>query len=290
MVKDLGYQAVVEKVTVPIQGMSCASCVQKVQTALQGVPGVIRAEVNFATETATVEFVTGQVTIKDLAHAVDAIGYKMLEIEGGTDSVEKEKSSRDAELRALKIKFFAGLCLVIPLFVLVHWDKLGLSEILPLSRSNNFIIQLLFQTPVQFWVGWRFYKGAWTATRHKTSDMNTLIAVGTSAAYLYSLLATFFPHVFAAKGLFPDVYFDTAGAIIVLILLGRLLEARAKGQTSEAIKKLIGPQPKTAGVIRDGLEVEIPVEDVQIDDIVIVKPGEKNTGGWLGPRRTFFCR
>jgi len=275
VLKDLGYEPVVEKITVPVQGMSCASCVNKVQTALQSVPGVIRAEVNFATETATVEYVPGKVTIKDLAKAVEGIGYHLLQIESGGDVVEKEKTAREAELKALKMKFFAGLCLVIPLFVLVHWDKLGLSEILPLSRSTNFIIQLLFQTPVQFWVGWRFYKGAWAATRHKTSDMNTLIAVGTSAAYLYSLVATFSPQIFAAKGLLPDVYFDTAGAIIVLILLGRLLEARAKGQTSEAIKKLIGLQPKTASVVRDNQEVEIPVEDVQIDDIVIVKPGEK---------------
>jgi Cu+-exporting ATPase len=134
---------------------------------------------------------------------------------------------------------------------------------------------LFLQTPVQFWVGWQFYKGALAAARHKTSDMNTLIAVGTSAAYLYSVLATFFPGLFAAEGLAPKVYFDTAGAIIVLILLGRLLEARAKGQTSEAIKKLMGMQAKTAIVLVDGEEFELPIEDVQIGDTVIVKPGGK---------------
>jgi Cu+-exporting ATPase len=137
------------------------------------------------------------------------------------------------------------------------------------------MLQLLLQTPVQFWVGWQFYKGAVAAARHRTSDMNTLIAVGTSAAYLYSILATFFPHLFAAEGLAPRVYFDTAGAIIVLILLGRLLEARAKGQTSEAIKKLIGLQAKTATVLVNGEEHEIPIEEVLIGNTVIVKPGEK---------------
>jgi Cu+-exporting ATPase len=165
--------------------------------------------------------------------------------------------------------------MVAPLFILVHWEKLGLAGILPLTGQTNFILQLFLQTPVQFWVGWQFYRGALAAARHKTSDMNTLIAVGTSAAYLYSVLATFFPGLFAAEGLAPKVYFDTAGAIIVLILLGRLLEARAKGQTSEAIKKLMGMQAKTAIVLVDGEEFELPVEDVQIGDTVIVKPGGK---------------
>jgi Cu+-exporting ATPase len=264
----------VEKVTLPVQGMSCASCVNRVQTALSNVPGVIEADVNFATEKATVTYVSGQVTVKGLSKAVEAIGYKILEIEDG-DVVEREKAGREAEFKRLKHKFTAGVILVVPLFVLVHWDQLGLSRIWPLSKQANFFIQLIFQTPIQFWVGWQFYKGAWAAARHKTSDMNTLIAVGTSAAYIYSLLAILFPWMFAAKGLFPEVYFDTAGAIIVLILLGRLLEARAKSQTSEAIKKLVGLQAKTAIVVRDGREAEIQLEEVQIGDTVIVRPGEK---------------
>ena len=273
-IQELGYEAGGEKVTLPVQGMSCASCVEKVQTALRNVPGVIRADVNFATEKATVEYIPGQVTVKDLSKAVEAIGYTILEIEQG-DVVDKEKAAREAGFKKLKHKFTAGVILVIPLFVLVHWDKLGLSQIWAMSKQTSFFIQLIFQTPIQFWVGWQFYKGTWAAARHKTSDMNTLIAVGTSAAYLYSLLATFFPWMFAAKGLLPEVYFDTAGAIIVLILLGRLLEARAKGQTSEAIKKLIGLQAKTAMVVREGQETEILIEEVQIGDTVVVRPGEK---------------
>ena len=139
----------------------------------------------------------------------------------------------------------------------------------------NFFIQFLLATPVQFWAGWQFYVGFWKAAKHKTSDMNTLIAVGTSAAYLYSLIVTFGSHLIMVKGLMVDVYFDTSAAIIVLILLGRFLEARAKGRTSEAIKKLIGLQPKTARVLRDGNEVDIPVEEVTLGDIVFVRPGEK---------------
>ncbi|MBW2107764.1 MAG: heavy metal translocating P-type ATPase [Deltaproteobacteria bacterium] len=273
-IHDLGYEAGTQRVVLPVQGMSCASCVKRVQDALKGVPGVLRAQVNFATERAAVEYLPGQVTVADLAAAVEAVGYTVLDVEQG-DAVEQEKAAREAEYRALKRKFVAGLFLVIPLFILVHWDKAGLSHLWAMDKQTNFILQLILQTPVQFWVGWQFYRGALAAARHKTTDMNTLIAVGTSAAYLYSVLATFFPWIFAAKGLFPDVYYDTAGAIVVLILLGRLLEARAKGQTSEAIKKLIGLQPKTATVVRDGREIEIPVEDLQIGDTVLVRPGEK---------------
>ena len=273
-VKQLGYQAATKKVLLPVLGMSCASCVGRVQSALNTTPGVIEATVNFATEKASIEYIPNLVKIKDLAKATAAIGYTLVEVEE-EQLVDKEAQARQTEFRRLKNKFLTGLLLVAPLFLFVHWEKLGLSAILPLSGQTNFMLQLLLQTPVQFWVGWQFYKGAVAAARHRTSDMNTLIAVGTSAAYLYSILATFFPHLFAAEGLAPKVYYDTAGAIIVLILLGRLLEARAKGQTSEAIKKLIGLQAKTATVVVNGETHEIPIEQVLIGDTVFVKPGEK---------------
>jgi Cu+-exporting ATPase len=274
-VKDLGYEAGVERVTLPVRGMSCASCVEKVQTALKNVPGVVKASVNFATEKATVEYLPAQVTTRDLAKAVHDAGYELLEPTEGEDVVDKERQAREAEVRRLRNKFIVGLILVVPVLLLANLHMLGLSHLIALKGQTNFLIQLILQTPVQFWVGWQFYRGAWAAARHKTTDMNTLIAVGTSAAYLYSVVAIFFPHLFAAKGLAAGVYFDTAGAIVVLILLGRLLEARAKGHTSEAIKKLIGLQPKTAIVIRDGAEQEIPVADVQIDDQIMVRPGER---------------
>jgi Cu+-exporting ATPase len=274
-VKDLGYEAGVERVTMPIKGMSCASCVEKVQTALKNVPGVVKASVNFATEKATVEYIPGHVTTRDLAKAVHDAGYELVEVEEGADLVEQERQAREAELRKLKQKFIVGLVLVVPIFLLGNLHMIGLSHLVALNRQTNFLIQFLLQTPVQFWVGWQFYRGAWAAMRHRTTDMNTLIAVGTGAAYIYSVLATFFPWLFAAKGLAADVYFDTAGAIICLILLGRLLEARAKGQTSEAVKKLIGLQPKTAIVVCDGKEQSIPVADVRMGDQVMVRPGER---------------
>jgi len=139
----------------------------------------------------------------------------------------------------------------------------------------NFFLQFLTETPIQFWIGWQFYTGAFAAARHRTTNMNTLITVGTSSAYIYSVGATFFPELFELKGYSAGVYFDTAATIIVLILLGKLFEAKAKGQTSEAIKKLIGMQAKTARILKDGSETDIPVEDVEIGDIIIVRPGEK---------------
>jgi Cu+-exporting ATPase len=276
-IKDLGYEAGIEKVTLPIYGMSCASCVKKVEDALNGLEGVVRASVNFATEQATVQYIPGAVSLADFREAIKDAGYEILEAErvGKEDIVDREKAAREAEYRKLKRKFVTGLALVIPVFLLGHWWLLGLSKVLDLSREVNFYLQLIFQTPIQFWVGWQFYVGAWKTAKHKSADMNTLIAVGTTAAYLYSVLATFFPWLFAAKGLVAEAYFDTAGAIIVLILLGRLLEARAKGQTSEAIKKLIGLQAKTARVVREGGEMDIPVEEVKIGDLVVVRPGEK---------------
>jgi len=276
-VKDLGYKAGLEKITLPVHGMSCASCVKKVEGALNGLDGVIKTSVNFATERAAVQYIPGAVSLDDFRKAVKDAGYEILEtgrVEK-QDIVDQERAAREAEFQKLKRKFVSGLVLVIPVFILAYWKLLGLDRLYNLNREANFLLQLLFQTPIQFWVGWQFYSGAWKSARHKSADMNTLIAVGTSAAYIYSVLAMFFPHLFSAQGLMAEVYFDTAGAIIVLILLGRLLEARAKGQTSEAIKKLIGLQAKTARVIRNGREEDIPVEEVAIGDRVVVRPGEK---------------
>lgn len=273
-IHDLGFGVKQEKIVLPIQGMSCSSCVNRVETALSHVPGIIQAHVNLALQNATVEITPGKVTVKDVTREIEALGYKVPHIEEGL-GIDKEKLAREEEVKNLKQKFLAGLILIIPIFVLMSWDHLGLSPLWELSKKTNFILQFFLQTPVQFWIGWQFYQGAWATLKHKTTDMNTLIAVGTSAAYGYSVLATFFPKLFVVKGLVPEVYFDTAGAIIVIILLGRLLEAQAKGKTSEAIKRLLGLQPKTAIIIRDEQELEISIEDVQIGDIVIVRPGGK---------------
>ncbi|MDO8282522.1 MAG: heavy metal translocating P-type ATPase [Thermodesulfovibrionia bacterium] len=274
-IKDLGFGVSLSKITIPIKGMTCASCVEKVRKALAVLDGVISASVNFATETATVEYNPVQAGMRDFKKVVRDLGYDIVEAEKGEDIVEKEKREREKDLNRLKVKLIAGTALTIPIFVLMLWDQIGMSSVIAIPMQMNFLMQFLAGTPVQFWVGWQFYRGAISAARHRTTNMNTLIAVGTSAAYIYSVTATFFPSVFEIKGYSAHVYFDTAATIIVLILLGRFFEARAKGKTSEAIKKLIGMQAKTARLIKNGEEKDVPIEDVEIGDIILVRPGEK---------------
>ena len=274
-IKDLGYESGTETITIGVAGMSCASrgIMNSISRIVHTPP--VSASVNFAAEQATIEYLPEIVSLSDIQDTIKDLGYKTPDTAKNDDPVEREKKGREQTLRTLKVKFFTGLSLLLPILILVHWQNLGLEKILPLTRQTNFLLQLILQIPIQFWVGSQFFQGAWKALKHKTSDMNTLIALGTGAAFTYSVVVTFFPSLFAAEGLVADVYFDTAGVIIVLILLGRLLETRAKGQTSEAIKKLIGLQAKTATIIRNGNEVEIPVEEVAIGDKVVVRPGEK---------------
>jgi len=272
-VRNLGYDAKSEKMIVPIQGMSCASCVNKVEKAIRSLQGVIQASVNLATEKASIEYIPEMLSLRDIQRVVQDAGYRVLEVRE-EDIVERERLAREAELSELKLKFLIGASLLLPILILMYGAGF-LEKWVGLPKEINFFIQFLLATPVQFWAGWQFYIGFWKAIRHKTSDMNTLIAMGTSAAYFYSLMITFFPHRIMVKGLMVDVYFDTSAAIIVLILLGRFLEARAKGETSEAIKKLIGLQPKRARVIREGQEMDIPIEEVFTGEIVVVRPGEK---------------
>jgi Cu+-exporting ATPase len=275
VIKDLGYGVSPSEMLLPIKGMTCASCVKAVQDALASVDGVLAVSVNFATEKASISYLSDRAGIREFKKAVQEAGYEVVEAERGEDIVEKEQREREAAYQSLKKKVLIGASFAISLFVLVLWDKIGLTNVVVLPKQVNFLLQLFIATPVQFWIGWQFYAGALAAARHKTTNMNTLIAIGTSAAYVYSLVATFFPSVFELKGYSAHVYFDTAATIIVLILLGRLFEAKAKGQTSEAIKKLIGLQAKSARILKDGSETDVPIEDVEIGTIVVVRPGEK---------------
>ncbi|MFQ5466039.1 MAG: copper ion binding protein, partial [Thermodesulfobacteriota bacterium] len=274
-IRDLGYGAGVERITLPVTGMSCASCVDKIEGALGALGGVVQASVNFATEKATVDYIPTIVGVDDMVRAVRGAGYDAVVAGVEEDLLEREEKARRQAFSALRTRLIVGIFLTAPIFVLTYPGFFGLTGVLDISRQTYFLLMFILATPVQFWCGKRFYTGAYGAARHGTTDMNTLIAVGTSAAYLYSITATFMPGFFEARGFEPAVYFDTAAAIIVLILLGRLLEARARGQTSEAIKKLMGMQAKTARVVREGAEVDIPIEDVEAGDIVVVRPGEK---------------
>ncbi|MEE8619212.1 MAG: heavy metal translocating P-type ATPase [Dehalococcoidales bacterium] len=260
-ISQLGYGMATKKSIFPVGGMTCASCVNRVEQALSSVSGVIFANVNLASEKATIEYVEGT-EIADLRRAVKEAGY---ELGSEAETLEDVTTAAQKEIRIVRNRFIFAAILGLTIMALM-WS--------PVFVGKPYLLWAL-ATPVQFWAGWRFYRGTWGSLRHRTADMNTLIAVGTSAAYLYSMVAVLAPGLFTADGLGPHLYFDTSAMIITLILLGRFLEARAKGQASEAIKKLIGMQPKTALIIRDGEEVEIPIEDVQVGDLIRVRPGER---------------
>jgi Cu+-exporting ATPase len=267
-IQDLGYEVPVRQLTLAIEGMSCASCVAAVEKALHAVPGVLRADVNLATEKATTQTLP-TVQIEDLTRAVAEVGYSAAPV--AEVAPKREQAARSQEIGRLGIKTLVGAVLSLPIMLgsFPEWFPW-----VPKLLTEPFVLFLL-AAPVQLWVGWQFHKGFWAALKHRTADMNTLVSVGTNAAYLYSVAATFFPAVFAARGLLANVYYDTAAMLMTLIMLGRFLEARARGRTSEAIKKLMGLQAKTARVARDGQEVDIPVEEVQVGDLVVVRPGEK---------------
>ena len=260
-VSQLGYGVATRKSIFPVGGMTCASCVARVEEALSSVPGVISASVNLASEKATVEYLEGT-ALADMRRAVKDAGY---ELGPEAQALEDVTTAAQREIRVIRNRFIIAVILT--------------SAIMALGWSPSFVgksyLLLALATPVQFWAGLRFYRGAWGALKHRTSDMNTLIAVGTSVAYFYSMIAVISPGLFATGVLELHLYFDTSAMIIALILLGRFLEARARGQTSEALKKLIGMQPKTALVIHEGEQREIPVEDVRVGDLILVHPGER---------------
>ena len=260
------------KITISVGGMTCAACVRRVENALKEVAGIIDASVNLATGRATVIHGAKWDGIKALQKVITEQGYDFLgELQDTlTDPIE---AARDRELKDLKLKVTCGAVLSIIIFFgsMQHW--FGFLQIIP--RELMLYSMFILTAPAVFWVGSRFFIGACKAALQQTSDMNTLVAVGALAAYVYSAAATFFPHFFMTAGVMPHVYYDGAAMIVTLILLGRLLEAKAKGKTSSAIKKLMGLKPKTAHLIRNDEEVEVAVEEVQIGDTLLVKPGER---------------
>ena len=264
IIKSLGYEIPLERTEIAISGMSCASCVAKIENGLLHSDGVIDAAVNLGTERAFITHLPN-IGFEDLKKVVESSGYKVIDI--STDNAaDIERRARENDFKKLKTKFIISAILSGLILILM------VSSILP---GVNHYIQFLLTIPVILWAGSQFYRGFWVALKHKTTDMNTLIAVGTAAAFIYSALATFYPALFVAAGSNANVYFDTATVIITLILLGKLLETRAKGKTSEAIKKLMGLQAKTARIIRNGLEIDIDINGVMVGDIVVVRPGEK---------------
>lgn len=264
--------------TLKLRGMSCASCANSIEQAISSVPGVSECNVNFGAEQATVKYNPQRTGIKQIRDAVLSAGYSatpLQEQEMITREDDEDKASREAESRDLRRKLIVGgvISLILIFGSLPMMTGLELSFI-PAWLHNPWL-QLTLTAPVQFWCGYRFYTGAWKAFKRHGATMDTLIALGTSAAFFYSLFATVFPDFFFNQGLMPEVYYETSAVVITLILLGQLFENRAKGQTSEAIRKLIGLQARDARVIRDGKEVDVPIQEVELDDIILVRPGEK---------------
>lgn len=250
--------------------MHCASCVRVLERALRKVDGVLDATVNLVTEKATVSYDPKRVTDSQLASAVAHVGYEAL-LKEEVITEDSEKVQKQQELRELRSKVVVSLVLG----GLILWGSFpGLMETAP-AILRNFFVQLLLATPVQFWAGLSFYKATVPALKHRTANMDTLVAIGTTVAYGYSAFVTIFPQIVKNIGIEPLPYFDVAAIIIGLILLGRYFEAKAKAGTSEAIKKLIGLAAKTARVVRNGKEIDIPIDQVQVGDVIRVRPGEK---------------
>ena len=263
--------------TLKLKGMSCASCANSIQTAIQQVPGVSDVQVNFAAEQASVEYDERNTNLEKIQAAVADVGYEASEREdlgiGKEDA--KEQEERQAQQKALLTKTVVSGVIGAVLILGTLPTMLGINiPGWPMFLHNQWL-QFILATPVLFWCGKSFYVGAWKAFTHRAANMNTLVALGTGAAYLYSLFVTLFPGFLISQGLKPEVYYEAAVVIIALLLLGRYFENRARGQTSDAIRQLIGLQANTARVVRQNEEVDLPLEEVVVGDIIIVRPGEK---------------
>lgn len=266
------FDGKLERITVSVGGMSCAACVRRVETAVKSLPGVRDGLVNLATARATVFHDPEWAGVEALKRIITEQGYEFLGVVGETGE-DPITAAREREVGELKVKVAVGAVLSVLIFIgsMQSWFPF----LAAVPRGTMLIILFFLTTPVVFWIGDRFHAGALKAARQKTTDMNTLVSVGVLAAYFYSLLATFAPGLFKTAELMPHVYYDGAAVIVTLVLLGRLLEAKAKGNISRAIQKLAGSSPRTARVVRDGVEKNMPIEGVVKGDVVIVRPGEK---------------
>jgi len=280
MVENMAQKIKMEKISLPVEGMTCASCVARVEKSIKKIDGVNDVTVNLATEKATLNIDKSKVDISKIKKAVEEAGYKVnlssFEKDEKYPSAEEDSDKISDYYLMLKKDFLFSLILTIPIFIISMSQMLdGIRELIPLSASQLNKILLILTTPVIFISGKRFYKIFWNNLKHFTADMNSLVAVGTGAAFLYSVLITLFPELILHSEEVRHVYFDTTVVIITLILMGKWLESRAKSKTGSAIKKLIALKPKTALIRTEDGEKLINIEQLIIGDIVIVKPGEK---------------
>ncbi|MCG6986600.1 MAG: heavy metal translocating P-type ATPase [Gemmatimonadetes bacterium] len=272
-VKRAGYGIATQRIEIPVTGMTCANCAATIERTLQSrVPGVVSASVNFATEKAVAEVVAGTAGWTELARAIEAAGYGV--VDAAPEELEDaEAAARRAEILDQTRKFWVGVALAVPLFLLSVGRGFGFLGAWADAGWMNWLMFAL-ATPVQFYVGWDYYRGGWKSLRNGSANMDVLVAMGSSVAYAYSVVVMV-ALMFGSTAAGRHLYFDTAALIITLIKLGKLLEAKAKGETSAAIKELMGLRPKTARVVRDGAETDVPIDQVVVDDTVLVRPGER---------------
>ncbi len=272
-IRRAGYDVPTAEVELPLLGMTCANCAGTIERRLKKTDGVLEATVNLASERATVRFAPGATTRADLVAAVRRAGYDVVETAAEEDAVDAEAAAREAEIAHQRRRLLVGAAFTLPLFLLSMGRDLGLLGAWAGAMWVDWLF-LLLATPVQFYVGWDYYTGAFKSLRNGSANMDVLVALGSSVAYFYSV-AVLLALSAGSMALGHHLYFETSAVIITLIVAGKLLEARAKGRTSEAIKKLIGLQPKTARVVRDGVEMDVPVAEVVPGDVLRVRPGEK---------------
>ena len=260
----------VERLTLPVRGMHCAACVGKVERALTSVPGVDEATVNLATEKATVTFDPTRTDVTRLQDAVARAGYELVEPrEAAGQTPDREQSAREETQRRARSKFVVGAILSVPIVIGSMVEGFLWA---PAWLRNPWLLWAL-ATPVQFWVGFEFHAGFLRDLRHRTASMSTLVSIGTNAAYFFSLAVTLWPHVFMPAG--GMTYYETGAVVITLVVLGRWLEARARGRTSEAIRRLVSLAPRTARIVREGRELDVPTTEVGVGDLVRIRPGER---------------
>jgi Cu+-exporting ATPase len=273
VIKQAGFHVGGSQVRIGIQDFRCASCVTFIEDELKATPGVLSASVNVGTQEATIEFLPEKTTLDSLRSAIEAVGYQTRP-PISQEPEDKQQAEHEREYRSLMLKFWFAAIISIPVLVTAYPKFIPVVRDLSMETLRlTWIAAAILTLPVLFYSGGQFFTGAWAALKHRSANMNTLIALGTGAAWVYSTIAVLFPSIFPEGTSEP--FYDVVVVVTALVVLGQALELRAKGRTSEAIKKLMGLQAKTARVIRNGQEVDIPVEEVLVGDIVLVRPGEK---------------
>jgi Cu+-exporting ATPase len=262
-----GYGIAAATVEIPVTGMTCANCAMNIERALnKKVPGVVKATVNFATERARVEYLPTVTSLDDIVAAIEAAGYGAIRPDEDLNAEDAELAARNAEIKDQTRKFLIGVIFALPLFILSMGRDFGLLGLWSHALWVNWLF-LALATPVQFYTGWDYYTGGWKSLKNGSANMDVLVAMGSSVAYFYSLALLLYPP------LGKHVYFETSAIIITLIKLGKMLESRTKGRTGGAIRKLMGLRPKTATILKEGKEIEVPVSKVKVGDVIIIRPG-----------------